>query len=350
MHCSSGDHALSLDRWGRYVLKLWVIFERIYLSWSILASRHISHRRRYSASQSNRILIIRLNFTDAATPCPEKSGPTTAMSRPGGRQHTTAPVLEYICLFTHDLKRKQKRWQDGRMKFHSFNKRVIVYDDRGNFVGDAHWREDYAPQDGDDLNLDQGATLVQISECVSSKDQDLSELVDKRIQDRLDRHTQAQARQSLVSGRNQQPPIAHVPPRLIQHTGPRPPQPHLKHVPLSNIIGTPAGQLGRAAVPVESPYDVRQKQDARSPTLGKGLKSSPNRAGFARICLDKLSPSAWVPLAVPPYTGRFLERPLLHTIQGACQKPPVECAREQKQMNTKEQRIILRHVGRGRKR
>ncbi len=64
------------------------------------------------------------------------SGASTAQSPPS----TTAAVVEYLCLFTHDLKRKQKRWQDGRLKYHTFNKRVMVYDERGNNVGDAHWR------------------------------------------------------------------------------------------------------------------------------------------------------------------------------------------------------------------
>jgi len=40
----------------------------------------------------------------------------------------TAPVLEFQCLFTFDLRRKQKRWQDGFLRFHTFNKRIMVYD------------------------------------------------------------------------------------------------------------------------------------------------------------------------------------------------------------------------------
>jgi hypothetical protein len=50
----------------------------------------------------------------------------------------TAPVLEFNCLYTHDIRRKQKRWQDGFLRFHTFNKRVMVYDVPRNFIGDMH--------------------------------------------------------------------------------------------------------------------------------------------------------------------------------------------------------------------
>ncbi|TDZ15528.1 Protein ZGRF1 [Colletotrichum orbiculare MAFF 240422] len=93
---------------------------------------------------------------------------------------SSAPVLEYICLFTHDLKRKQKRWQDGRLKYHTFNKRIMVYDDRGNFIGDMHWREDWEFGEGEEFNLERGAVIVQVSECVASVQQDLTELLEKR--------------------------------------------------------------------------------------------------------------------------------------------------------------------------
>ncbi|KAJ3953442.1 hypothetical protein N0V92_010096 [Colletotrichum tropicale] len=95
----------------------------------------------------------------------------------------SAPVHEFICLFTHDLKRKQKRWQDGRLKFHTFNKRIMVYDERGNFIGDMHWNEDFAFGEGEEFNLERGAVIVQVAECIGTKDQDLTDLLDKRARD-----------------------------------------------------------------------------------------------------------------------------------------------------------------------
>ncbi|KAF4589110.1 Protein ZGRF1 [Ophiocordyceps camponoti-floridani] len=72
---------------------------------------------------------------------------------------TSAPVLDYRCLFTHDLRRKQKRWQDGRLKYHTFNRRVMVYDDGGNLIGDAHAREGPLAE-GDEMELENGAAAV----------------------------------------------------------------------------------------------------------------------------------------------------------------------------------------------
>ncbi|KAJ4402154.1 hypothetical protein N0V85_005366 [Neurospora sp. IMI 360204] len=80
---------------------------------------------------------------------------------------STAPVLEFLCLFTHDLKRKQKRWQDGRLKYHTFNRRVMVYDDRGNHVGDMHWRRDWDFDEGEEIELERGGVIVQVAECVA---------------------------------------------------------------------------------------------------------------------------------------------------------------------------------------
>ncbi|GKT48819.1 protein ZGRF1 [Colletotrichum spaethianum] len=125
-----------------------------------------------------------------------------------------APVLEYICLFTHDLKRKQKRWQDGRLKFHTFNKRIMVYDERGNFIGDMHWREDFDFGEGEEFNLERGAVIVQVAECVGSKDQDLTELLDKRAREVEQRH----ARSSAAAANSLRPAVR--PPNLGNATSP----------------------------------------------------------------------------------------------------------------------------------
>ncbi|RAL07988.1 uncharacterized protein BO97DRAFT_480922 [Aspergillus homomorphus CBS 101889] len=86
----------------------------------------------------------------------------------------TAPVLKHRCLFTHDTRRKAKRWQDGYVRYHTFNKRVMTYDTAGNFIGDLHWRQDdVGIQDGDELELDRGV-LVQVCEAVGRSETDVS--------------------------------------------------------------------------------------------------------------------------------------------------------------------------------
>src|SRR5436309_7965849 len=101
----------------------------------------------------------------------------------------TAPVLEFRCLYTHDLRRKAKRWQDGWLKYHTFNKRVMVYDVPRNYVGDSHWRYDEHIADGDELELEKGV-LVQVGEAVGRTEQDLTELLEKRSKEK---HKRAEA-------------------------------------------------------------------------------------------------------------------------------------------------------------
>jgi hypothetical protein len=87
----------------------------------------------------------------------------------------TAPVFKFNCLYTHDIVRKQKRWQDGVLCFHTFNKRVMVYDLSSNFIGDTHWRDSDTIGDGDELKLDRGV-IVQVGEETGRKQQDISEI------------------------------------------------------------------------------------------------------------------------------------------------------------------------------
>lgn len=91
----------------------------------------------------------------------------------------TASVVRFRCLYTHDLRRKAKRWQDGYLRYHTFNKRIMVFDEPGNFIGDRHWRQDEMIQDGDEFELDKGV-LVQVAECMEKTETDLTPLFETR--------------------------------------------------------------------------------------------------------------------------------------------------------------------------
>lgn len=195
-----------------------------------------------------------------------------------GSAPSIATVLEFRCLFTHDLRRKQKRWQDGRLKYHSFNARVMVYDERGNSVGDMHWHGEYDFGEGEEVQLDRGGVIVQVEELVERRETDLTELVDKRIQEKQQRQIQQLAR-SAASG------------AVLPRSLPRPPpiapdrvQPQL-HRPLHRVIGTPTGHHGKALVPRESPYEQRQQAaespDDRAPKRRKYDDPPPSKSGYA---------------------------------------------------------------------
>ena len=164
----------------------------------------------------------------------------------------TAPVLEFRCLYTQDIRRKaQKRWQDGRLKFHTFNKRVMVYDERSNFIGDMHWQRDWVFGEGEDLRLERGGVEVQVCECIGKKEQDLTELLDKRVKDRVERVAAktANATPTRLQGHTIRAPIDTPSAEL-----PRPKT-------LTAVIGTPTGHYGRAMVPNVSPFEQRQQSN-----------------------------------------------------------------------------------------
>lgn len=195
-----------------------------------------------------------------------------------GSAPSTATVLEFRCLFTHDLRRKQKRWQDGRLKYHTFNSRVMVHDERGNSVGDMHWHGEYDFGEGEEVQLDRGGVIVQVEELVERRETDLTELVDKRLQEKQQRQIQQLARStasSAVLPRSLHRPPAIAPDRAI------PP----RHRPLHHVIGTPTGHHGKALVPKESPYEQRQQAtespDDRAPKRRKYDDAPPSKSGYA---------------------------------------------------------------------
>lgn len=119
-------------------------------------------------SDGRQTLAMSIPLSSAATP-----RGTSSLNVPATQN--TAPVIKFRCLFTHDVRRKAKRWHDGFLRYHTFNKRVMVYDTTGYFIGDLHWRQDHGIQDGDELELDKGV-LIQVCEPVEQTETDLSTL------------------------------------------------------------------------------------------------------------------------------------------------------------------------------
>lgn len=170
----------------------------------------------------------------------------------------TAPVLEFRCLYTHDVRRKSKRWQDGFLRFHTFNKRVMVYDVPRNFIGDMHWRQDGTVEDGDELELEKGV-LVQVGEAVGRMEQDLTELFEKRrVPNESPRAKKATALPTPCpsSGHNVSTPFTQLRPKS-----------------LNALLGTPRGRYGRAMLPTLSPYEERhQARNPNDPEEGPSVK------------------------------------------------------------------------------
>ncbi|CAP98832.1 Uncharacterized protein EN45_011720 [Penicillium chrysogenum] len=107
------------------------------------------------------------------------STPSSSARLPPIFPQVIASVVKFRCLYTHDLRRKSKRWHDGYLRFHKFNKRVMVYDDQGNFIGDHHWRSPDDVQDGDEMELDKGV-LIEVTENMGTTETDITTIYEKK--------------------------------------------------------------------------------------------------------------------------------------------------------------------------
>ena len=149
----------------------------------------------------------------------------------------TAPVYEFRCLYTHDLRKKKKLWHDGSLRYHTFNKRVMVYDDSKNYIGDSHWREAEELQDGAELKLDKGV-LVDVGERIGETLTDLAPLLEKRRPE---------------SGSSLPHPLRPISLAVTSRIATSITQARPKS--LSDVLGISQGPIGRARFPNQSPYE-----------------------------------------------------------------------------------------------
>lgn len=158
----------------------------------------------------------------------------------------TAPVAEFRCLFTHDTRKKQKKWHDGYLKFHSFNSRVIVYDASRFTVGDTYYKDSNELHEGDELVLDKGV-MVEVAEPVGITHTDLTPLFERKTKDSPQRNNAAGPPRPLHRPT--------VPASNPLRTASQP-----RHKSLNALLGTPRGPIGKAA-PVRSPFEERMEKE-----------------------------------------------------------------------------------------
>ncbi|KAI9795843.1 MAG: hypothetical protein M1833_006792 [Piccolia ochrophora] len=177
---------------------------------------------------------------------------TSSLTLPGTKH--TAPVLEFECLYTHDIRRKQKRWQDGVLRFHTFNKRVMVYDIARNFVGDTHWRESAQIAENDEFQLELGGALVQIGAPTGQAEQDLTGLLEKRVKEREQRQSNRNSNAISASPKAARGLIA-LSPKSCRQTQAQSSQWRPKS--LAAVLGTTRGPTGRALSTNQSPFELQ---------------------------------------------------------------------------------------------
>ncbi|KAE9969902.1 hypothetical protein BLS_005190 [Venturia inaequalis] len=164
----------------------------------------------------------------------------------------TAPVHEHRCLYSHDVRRKSKRWQDGFVKFHTFNKRVMVYDENRNFLGDTHWKEQAELQADDEVTLDIGI-LVQVGDILATSQTDLAPLFER---DRRRPDDEEEEEENGDQNRNRNGLSTAARTTLGGRTNAAP-KVFKKQLSLNALLGTPKGAMGRSTVLAKSPYEIR---------------------------------------------------------------------------------------------
>ncbi|KAK4624010.1 hypothetical protein CLAFUW4_05368 [Fulvia fulva] len=169
-------------------------------------------------------------------------------------RQNTAPVLDFNCLYTRDVKKKAKKWQDGLLRYHTFNKRVMVYDEGRNLVGDTHWAGDEAVQEGDELRLERNGVMVQVGDNTGQTQTDLTELRKSRQKDSAT--VSAASLGTATSTARATPTPSGWP---LSTTLSRA-NTQLKHRSLNALLGTPKGPIGKASLPQKSPFEERQAE------------------------------------------------------------------------------------------
>lgn len=175
--------------------------------------------------------------------------PSTPHSQLSASQ--TAPVAEFRCLYTPDIRKKQKKWQDGYLKFHTFNNRVMVYDQARNFLGDTYYKDSNELHEGDELTLDKGV-MVEVADAMGVTQTDLTPLFEKKPKEAPQPPT--------APPRRFQPPSQVARPHTNTPSNAARTNAQLRHKSLNTLLGTPKGPIGKA-VPIKSPYEARQEKE-----------------------------------------------------------------------------------------
>ncbi|CUS10585.1 unnamed protein product [Tuber aestivum] len=114
-------------------------------------------------------------------------------------QTKTAPVDEYRVMWTPNKTQKIKKWHDGFLRYHSFNRRMLVYDDGRHLVADMYLRDREFLGEGDELEFEHH--LVSIEDFSGSVNQDLTPIFSPALQRKQAATTAASAVQTPIPNR-----------------------------------------------------------------------------------------------------------------------------------------------------
>jgi hypothetical protein len=127
------------------------------------------------------------------------------------------------------------------LKYHTFNKRAMVYDTLHNFIGDTHWQTSGGIGEGDEVELEAGV-VVQVEEQVGLSETDLRPIFERPR--KRGEGGEEERRGVGIGGAD------------ISRTVQRPRE-VLRHKSLNALLGGPKGALGKAVLPTKSPFELK---------------------------------------------------------------------------------------------
>ncbi|KPI36922.1 uncharacterized protein AB675_6055 [Cyphellophora attinorum] len=155
---------------------------------------------------------------------------TTNASAPGTQ--ATAPVLEFRCTYTREGYKKQPKFHDGFISYHTFNKVIVLYDDTRRVVTNHHYRDDDEVEEGVRLTFDR-SVIVDVAEPAGKTQTDLNQVLLQR--NSPDRRAATAPRLPRVAAATQGRPRS-----------------------LRDVLGASQGPIGRARLPSQTPFEQRQ--------------------------------------------------------------------------------------------
>jgi hypothetical protein len=162
---------------------------------------------------------------------------TTNASAPGTQ--ATAPVLEFRCTYTREGYKKQPKFHDGFISYHTFNKVIVLYDDTRRVVTNHHYRDDDEVEEGVRLTFDR-SVLVDVAEPAGKTQTDLNQVLLQR--NSPDRRAATAPRLPRVAAATQGRPRS-----------------------LRDVLGASQGPIGRARLSSQTPFEQRQIETESHP-------------------------------------------------------------------------------------
>jgi hypothetical protein len=98
-----------------------------------------------------------------------EDGPMMMMEEDGSAGSLLAEVHEFDAMWTTQIIQKLKKWNDGVLRFHAFNRRAMLYDESGGFVDDAYLNKRMV-EEGDEFRFERVLVSVDAKKRVVERD------------------------------------------------------------------------------------------------------------------------------------------------------------------------------------